>query len=512
MISNPVLRRILPPVLLTLVVLLGLLLATVMYVSGEWLLAGTLLVVMALAAWVYTSARTYAYRYLFPAIATALIFVVFPILYTISIGFTNYSSSNILEFPRATQYLLDQTYPGESNSFAFALYPDGSRYRIRLEDSESGAVFQTPAFAMPAETDPVLNVTAAADPGKGAPQGEAAGIGDVIAVQDSLKKVQVAMPNGARLGMTGLSEFAAMKPLYHRDGNRLVNNQDGSLLTPNFRTGFYETAAGDPVEPGFVVKVGFAHYRQIFTDRKFSEPFLKIFVWTVVFSGMSVLLTFSLGLVLAVLLSWEELRFRSLYRLLLFLPYAVPAFISILIFKGLFNNNTGEINLILHGLFGLSPGWFSDPLLAKIMLLIVNTWLGFPYMMVISMGLIKAIPADLYEASALAGAGPVSNLLHITLPLIKRPLLPLLIASFAFNFNNFVLVTLLTGGRPDFMDSSIPAGTTDILISYVRRIAFEDSGQKFGLAAAVSTVIFLMVAVLTVIQIKYTKVADDDKR
>jgi maltose/maltodextrin transport system permease protein len=216
--------------------------------------------------------------------------------------------------------------------------------------------------------------------------------------------------------------------------------------------------------------------------------------------------------VLAVLLSWESLRFRSLYRLLLFLPYAVPGFISILIFKGLFNNNTGEINLILHALFGVSPGWFSDPLLAKIMLLIVNTWLGFPYMMVVCMGLIKAIPADLYEASALAGSGPVSNLLHITLPLIKRPLLPLLIASFAFNFNNFVLVTLLTGGRPDILDSPIPAGTTDILISYVRRIAFESSGQKFGLAAAISTVIFLLVAVLTVIQIKYTKVADDDKR
>jgi len=514
MILKPALRRIIGPVLLAVLVVAALFLVTVIYVAGETLLAGTLLVILALAAWLYTSQRTYAYRYLFPGIAAALIFVVFPVLYTISIGFTNYSSKNILELPLATQYLLDQTYPGESNTFAFALYPEGGKYRARLEDAESHAVFFTPAFSMPAEPDRTLVLKAVADNGSGFTANlEPVGIGDIIAAQDALKKVAVLMPNGARLGMTGLSEFAEMKPLYTRqpDGS-LVNNQDQSVLRANLKSGFYETPGGDPVEPGFVVKVGFAHYRQIFTDPKFREPFLSIFIWTVLFSGLSVFLSCSLGLLLAVLLSWEALRFRSVYRLLLFLPYAVPGFISILIFKGLFNNNIGEINMILNSLFGIRPPWFSDPLLAKIMLLIVNTWLGFPYMMVVCMGLIKAIPYDLYEASAVAGAGPITNFFKITVPLIKRPLLPLLIASFAFNFNNFVLVLLLTGGRPDHLDSTVPAGTTDILITYVRRIAFEDSGQKFGLAAAISTVIFLLVVALTLIQMKYTKIADDEKR
>jgi maltose/maltodextrin transport system permease protein len=189
----------------------------------------------------------------------------------------------------------------------------------------------------------------------------------------------------------------------------------------------------------------------------------------------------------------------------------VPSFISILIFKGLFNQNLGEINLILNGLFGIRPQWFADPILAKVMILIVNTWLGFPYMMVVCMGLIKAISADLYEASAVAGAGPLTNFFQITAPLIVKPLTPLLISAFAFNFNNFVLIALLTGGRPDFLDITVPAGTTDILVSYTMRIAFGDSGQQFGLASAISTVIFFLVAAVTLVQMRFTRMAEENR-
>ena len=123
------------------------------------------------------------------------------------------------------------------------------------------------------------------------------------------------------------------------------------------------------------------------------------------FSALTVLGAGALGMGLAVLLNWEALSGRGVYRVILFLPYAVPGFISILVFKGLFNQNLGEINFILHGLFGVRPAWFSDPLLAKVMLLIVNVWLGFPYMMVLCSGLIKSIAADLYEASAVEEIG-----------------------------------------------------------------------------------------------------------
>ncbi len=167
------------------------------------------------------------------------------------------------------------------------------------------------------------------------------------------------------------------------------------------------------------------------------------------FAGLTVLFSLIVGMTLAVR---AELGSRcasapSTARLL-FLPYAVPGFISILVFKGLFNQNFGEINAILDALFGVKPAWFADPLLAKVMILIVNTWLGYPYIMVLCSGLIKAIPADLYEASAIAGAKPLTNFFKITAPLIVKPLTPLLISAFAFNFNNFVLIALLTDGRP----------------------------------------------------------------
>jgi maltose/maltodextrin transport system permease protein len=510
MTMKPAIRRFLGPAFLTGLALAALYLVTVIYATGELLLAGTLLVIIALAAWLYTARRTYAYRYLYPSIAAAILFVVFPVIYTITIGFTNYSSANLLEFPRATQYLLDQTYPGDSSTYIFALYPDGAKFRARLEDQEKGDVFFSPAFAMPDKIPVALQ--AVPDAEAGFKPGDPVELGDIIAFEEPLKKLTLVMPNGSRLAMTGLSEFAAMKPQYRRgpDGT-LVSNQDGSVLKPNFKTGFYETPAGDQVQPGFQTRIGWENFKTM-AGPQLRGPFLAIFLWTVVFSGLTVLFATTLGMVLAVLLNWEALRFRSVYRLLLFLPYAVPAFISILVWKGLFNNNLGEINLILSGLFGIKPPWFTDPWLSKTLILIVNTWLGFPYMMVVCMGLIKAIPGDLYEASAVAGAGPLTNFFKITVPLIRRPITPLLIASFAFNFNNFVLIALLTGGRPDFPDAMVAAGKTDILISYVYRNAFQESGQRFGLAAAMSTVIFLLVAVITVIQMRYTKITQDEKR
>lgn len=479
---------------------------TAVYLAGEVLLAGALLATLALAGWVYGTQRLYAWRYLFPGIAGVVIFVVFPILYTVSMSFSNASSRNLLSFQRATQYFLDETFAGEGRSLQSSLRAEGGGYRLRLQDEEAGTAFEVGPLPLDKDTP----AKAKAVPAAGEPAGDALPLKDVIRLQPALKALTVQMPDGSELRSTGLRSFGPVSHLYRQDAQgRLVNQQDGSLLTPNQRTGFYEKADGSAVQPGFQVGIGFEHYRRIFTDDAFREPFVRIFGWTVAFAALTVLFAASLGMLLAVLLTWEALRFKALYQTLLFLPYAVPGFISILVFKGLFNNNFGEINLILDALFGIKPAWFSDPLLAKSMLLIVNTWLGYPYMMVICMGLIKAIPADLYEASAVAGAGPLTNFFRITMPLVLKPLTPLLIAAFAFNFNNFVLISLLTNGRPDFLDTKIPAGTTDILVSYTYRMAFEDSGQNFGLAAAISTVIFAMVALLSWINLRAARVTKE---
>jgi maltose/maltodextrin transport system permease protein len=497
------------------------------YAAGQPLLAVICLGAFGVTFYVYLSKTGYTWRYLFPGVAAMLVFVVFPLVYTVDIGFTNYSSRNLLTFERATQYFLDQTFEAEGGSYSFTLYPDGDEFRLlfipkdeadedlaaaieRLRASKQ--LFVTPPLALRRAAPPdVVNVVPLAE-GSFEPK-QPVELKEIIRHRDVLSKIRMRFPDGTTAVMSGLREFAPQQPLYQRSSDgTLANRQTGDVLTPNFDTGFYETKTGEQVRPGFKVDIGFGNYRRMIEDQEFRGPFIAIFLWTVMFAGLTVLFTLAVGCTLAVVLNWEAVRFRTLYRTLLFLPYAVPGFISILVFRGLFNQNFGEINLILETLFGIKPAWFSDPFLAKTMILIVNTWLGYPYIMVLCTGLIKAIPSDLYEASAIAGAGPLTNFFKITAPLIIKPLTPLLISSFAFNFNNFVLIALLTGGRPDFLNTRVPAGTTDILVSYTYRIAFQDSGQNFALAAAISTVIFLLVAALSLINLRLTKANVQEQR
>ena len=494
------------------------------YAAGQALVALACLVAFSAAVYTYVARRAYTWRYVFPGLAGMLVFVLFPLLYTARIGFTNYSSRNLLTFERATKYLLDETTPGEGGRYAFTLHAEGDGFRLvfRPEQEEEGAAGEAPAPGAPVLVTPPLALLAAAPPqvveavplaqGGFEPK-EPLPLKEVIRHRPVLSRIKVRFPDGSLASMTGLREFAPVRPLYAKnpDGT-LVNQKTGEVLGPDFRTGFYLTAAGEPVRPGFKVDIGFGNYVRMATDPEFRGPFVAIFLWTVVFAGLTVLFTLCVGTTLAVLLNWDALRFRTVYRTLIFLPYAVPGFISILVFRGLFNQNFGEINAILERLFGLKPAWFADPFLAKCMILVVNTWLGYPYIMVLCTGLIKAIPADLYEASAIVGAGPLTNFFKITAPLIVKPLTPLLISSFAFNFNNFVLIALLTGGRPDFLNTRVPAGTTDILVSYTYRIAFEDSGQQFGLAAAISTVIFVLVAILSTVNLRLTRARAPDAR
>lgn len=488
-------------------VLAALYLVTIMYWAGQALLAFACLCGFSLAFFVYLAKRTYAYRYMFPGLAGMAIFVLFPMVYTVAIGFTNYSSPDHLQtFERATQVLLDQTYtpPGGTN-YAYSLHRADEGLQLLLQPQGSEERFITP----PMDVDNLVTsnevVTVEAEALLTEP-GEPLAMKEVIRLRETLDAISVQFPDGSSATRKGLREFTSRQPLYVRNADgTLTNQQTGEILTPNFETGFYETSGGQTIRPGFRTGVGFANFIRTFADPAFQGPFLQIFVWTVMFAGLTVVFTLIVGLTLACLLEWEALRFRKVYQTLLFLPYAVPAFISILVFRGLFNNNFGEINRILDAVLGIQPDWFSDPLLAKTMILIVNTWLGYPYIMVLCMGLIKSIPGDLYEASAIAGIGPWQNFTRITAPLLVKPLTPLLIASFAFNFNNFVLIALLTGGRPDIIGARVPAGTTDILVSYTYRIAFEDSGRNFGLAAAISTLIFVLVAIMAIVQIRMTK-------
>lgn len=495
------------------------------HMAGHPVWALGVLAMVSAGFFIYLSKIAFAYRYLFPGLAGMALFVAFPLLYTVQIGFTNYSSNNLLSLERAAEYLLEQAAPDEEHALGYTLHADGNEFRIVLmplheeeDELDPGklAALQAASFvstplalrsARPPELTEMLPLAQASFH-----INEPLSLRELLKHRDVLMQIKLKLPDGRLLSYAGVREFGPLNPLWkaNADGS-LTLAETGEVYRPNMDTGFFENDSGVRMQPGFKVNIGFGNYVRMFSDPDFRGPFLAIFGWTLVFATLTVLFSLIIGMTLAVVLNWESLRFRTLYRTLLFLPYAVPGFISILVFKGLFNQNFGEINAILDALFGIKPAWFADPLLAKVMILIVNTWLGYPFIMVLCSGLIKAIPADLYEASAIAGAKPLTNFFKITAPLIVKPLMPLLISAFAYNFNNFVLIALLTNGRPDFLNTKIPAGTTDILVSYTYRIAFQDSGQNFGLAAAISTMIFFMVALLSLAHLKIARVNQDLK-
>ncbi|MBN3575351.1 maltose ABC transporter permease MalF [Vibrio neptunius] len=480
-----------------------------MYSRGEIAFALLTLIVTALALYIFGSKKTYAHRYIYPGIAGMILFILFPLAYTVGLAFTNYSAKNQLSFERAQSVLLDRTYQS-GDSYPFSLIKTDNGHRISVKKGDQ--LFATEEFnlaTLPGDMSlsPVEQVA-----------GEKEKIKTIIKNKSALGAVDLHMPSGEDIRMSGLRKFAAVVPLYtlQADGESLYNNETQETLRPNNDVGFYQPVdntgqfVGSTVSPGFIVTIGTDNFERVWKDDGIKEPFISIFIWTIVFSAVSVALTVLIGLILASVVQWEALKGRAVYRVLLILPYAVPAFISILIFKGLFNQSFGEVNMVLEAMFGISPTWFSDPFLAKLMIIIVNTWLGFPYMMILCMGLLKAIPEDLYEASAIDGANFIDNFRRITLPLMLKPLTPLLIASFAFNFNNFVLIQLLTQGGPNMIGTSEPAGYTDLLVNYTYRIAFEGAGgQDFGLASAIATLIFLLVGALALLNLRVTKVAQD---
>ncbi|WP_026972775.1 maltose ABC transporter permease MalF [Aliagarivorans marinus] len=502
-----------------------------MYASGEYAFALLNLVIVASGVYVFTSKRAYAHRYIYPGMAGMVMFIIFPLLYTVGIAFTNYSGTNLLTLERVERMHLARTYTAQGGTFDFAMLESGEgKYVLQLVQDDkvlvSSPLSPISNSELSARKQTLESSEVKLSHVEQKPELEVAQIRAITQNRQFLNSLVLVTPEGDELVMSGLRKFAAQAPLFTKldkdrvlqdsgvvipGGSALRNNQTGELMMPNMETGFYQYIdgnaefVGNRVTPGFTVNIGWKNFERVVKDDGIKKPFVQIFIWTVIFAGCSVAFTLAIGMVLACVIQWEELKGRAIYRVLLILPYAVPAFISILVFKGLFNQNFGEINALLNAWFGIKPDWFTDPTLAKTMILIVNTWLGYPYMMILCMGLLKSIPEDLYEASAMDGAGPIKNFFNITVPLLMKPLTPLLIASFAFNFNNFVLIQLLTSGGPDIIGATTPAGTTDLLVSYTYRIAFEGSGtQDFGLASAIATMIFLVVGAIALFNLRLT--------
>jgi len=196
---------------------------------------------------------------------------------------------------------------------------------------------------------------------------------------------------------------------------------------------------------------------------------------------------------------------QRFYRSMLVIPYAMPGLLSILVWSGLLNDKFGVVNHAFH----LNVPWLFDANWAKVSVILVSVWLTFPYFFLVSMGALQSIPGELYEAARVDGGAAWQVFRKVTLPLLLVAVAPLMIASFAFNFNNFNNIFLLTGGGPAMGESSV-AGSTDILISYTYKLAIQTGkGQDYGLASAITIVIFLIVATISAVSFTRTKALEN---
>lgn len=471
---------------------------------------GLVMVVIATALinYAYLSKRAIPLKYLVPGTIFALAFQVVPVLYSGYIAFTNFSTGHRL----TQEQVIDQLTSRISN------VPGATRFRMTIlgADGEEGEL----ALLLTDESDNTFLGTAdgltelSPEDVVTDQDGRPLAVGGFEALtirqigdrqQEILQEFAVPTDQGVIKAAT-VTTAAIYLPQFEYDETtgRLTRLEDGTVFEPV--DGRFVAENGASLEPGWRVFVGFDNFTRIFTSQAIRGPFMRVFVWNYAFALLSVAATFVVGLALALALNHPTMRGRKLYRALLIIPYALPSFMTALIWRGMLNTEFGVINDII----GASVPWLRDPTLAKVSILLVNLWLGFPYMFLISTGALQSIPDELKDAAFCDGATPLQAFRSITFPLLMISLAPLLISSFAFNFNNFNIIYLLNRGGPPIAGAQTPAGHTDILISYTYRLAFESGrGSDWGFAAAISIIIFIMVATISAFSFRRTRALED---
>lgn len=248
--------------------------------------------------------------------------------------------------------------------------------------------------------------------------------------------------------------------------------------------------------------VGLANFKEILTGG-FKAVFFPVLGWTLLYALLSAATQYFAGMFIALRLNNPHMRESRFYRALLIIPWAIPSTIAILAWQGMFHSSAGTINRMLIEWFGMGQPikWLTDPNLAKFAVLVVNLWLGFPYFMTICLGALQSIPSELYEVADIDGANGWQKFWKVTFPMLLRFSAPLLVGSFAMNFNNFGTAFLMTGGGPNRV-GPFQAGYTDILVSVGYKLTV--NLNRYALSAALSILLFFIVAIVSLINMRVT--------
>ncbi len=481
----------------------------VLFTHQEWLVLGLVVGVTVLVNYIYFSRKRVPAKYLTPGIIFLVIFQVFTLLYTGYIGFTNYGTGHNGTKDQAISSLLAsaQERVEDSPTFPITVVEQFGTLGLLVTDPATGEA------SVGTNEQPLQEVDASFEDGRAvAVDGwTTLTFAQVLSRSEQLEDLSVAYsedPNdGSIRTPDGQSGYLYISTLEYDEASDAIIDTDTGTVYSDIGTGAFTAEDGTEMLPGWQITVGFDNFVRAVTDASIRGPLISVTIWTFVFALVSVASTFFLGLLLALVFNNTKMRFRNGYRIILILPYAFPAFLSALVWAGMMNESFGFINQVIFG--GAEIPWLTDPTLAKVSILIVNLWLGFPYMFLVCMGALQGIPEEVNEAGVMDGANPWQIFRQIKLPLLLVTVAPLLISSFAFNFNNFNLIYMLTGGGPRFSDVSIPVGHTDILISMVYKVAFTGQNRDYGLASAFTILIFIVVATISIISFRKTKALEE---
>ncbi len=474
--------------------------------DGYWPLAGIIAVITLVINYIFLVPSAYPMRWMSPGLAFMLLISVYPILYTIYISFTNFGASNLLPKTQAIEVLEQRTFLPETGATLrytvfrndetseyglWLIAPDGRSFFATSDDEleaeaigagaldEDGVPTAIPGWTRLTRAETVRNITAIS--------------------QTTFGREETAVSLTGRLGE---ADQLQQRYIFDPDTDSILDRRENVIYTANPATGYFTAEDGTRLSPGFQVTIGLQNYERFLTDPSFRGPLLRIFIWNVVFALLSVLLSFALGLMIAVVFG-RTMPGQRIIKSLLIIPFAVPQVITLLVWRGILNPLEGVIPNLLQGIFNQDVGWppfFSDAIWVKVALIVINVWLAYPYFMLISSGALQAIPTDMYEAADIDGASPWQAFRNLTLPLLLVAVGPLLISSFTVNFNSFNVIYLFNSGGPPMVGTALPAGHSDILISYVYNLAFGRGLALYGYASAITIMIFFMMVFVTIFQ------------
>jgi len=474
--------------------------------AQNWIALAVLIVATLAMFYIYLSPRAIPAKYLFVGTIFLLGLQVAPVVYNVTVAFTNFGDGHrgtkqeaivAIEAASVTQA------PG-SEVYQLAVATDAEGALVFLLTDSVGAGFVGTEEGL-TPLDPGSFTAGATGKITKADGYTVLTVGEASTRSAEITEFSVPTADGAirSQGLSTAFEGIAGQN-YEEVCDCITDAATGVVYTADNDVGAFVDENGNRLAQGWKVGVGFKNFVDIFTNATIASSFFSILVWNFAFALIVPATTFALGLLLALVFNSEAMRGQRIYRSLLILPYAMPGFAMLLVWRDMFNQDFGLINQTL----GLNIDWYGNPWTARIAVLIIQMWMGFPYMFLVCTGALQSIPSDLVEAAGVDGAKPFQAFRTITFPLLLVATGPLLITTFAFNFNNFNAIYLTTGGGPFPVDNP-SAGATDLLISYTYRLAFGGAGANYGFAAAVSILIFLIVAGISIIGFRRTKVLEE---